>query len=425
MNAIHHTQRLAWLGIVLVAALCSGQGCGPADPGAADPGGADDDVPVATACGLHAAYCVEVIGKSPFALAAADLDGDRDQDVAVVNFGTDNVEILFNDGQGRLTPDRKYATGDSPGTIVTGDFNGDGDLDLAVSDAERIRVFFNDGDGQLPDVTNIRVAPDLNAIPQAVAKGDLNGDGVIDLATIAMGFELNPDDLSVSLTQDNVAVFLNTPADGFQSGSVTVIETAFPALSALAVGDLDDDGVADVVVGQTNGHVRILLNRGDGSFDEPITLNIGEHHNVMNLSLADLDGDGRQDVIICDHGDNFEPGDQGGIVVAFNRGAGAFSLANRVPAGDNPSAAEPVDLDGDRDLDLAVANNTSDDITLLFNDGEGAFPNADGFATGDGPTDVVAADLDGDGIPDLAVSHMNSGVVGVYLNDGAGVFPVR
>ncbi len=113
-----------WLLLIAAACLTLGQNCA----------GPPSNVPVASACGLHAAYCVEVMGKSPFALAAGDFNGDGLPDAAAANFGTDNFELLFNNGGGMLVPGGRYKAGDSPSSIKAADLNGDGLLDLAGGD---------------------------------------------------------------------------------------------------------------------------------------------------------------------------------------------------------------------------------------------------------------------------------------------------
>src|SRR5262245_60798359 len=94
---------------------------------------------------------------------------------------------------------------------------------------------------------------------------------------------------------------------------------------------------------------------------------------------------------------------------AFATGGGAFSAA----AGD---------LDGDGDLDLAVANlmNSGADVSVLFNDGHGAFSQRVGYSTGDDARGVAVADFDNDGLLDLAVANQNSDTVSILRNTGAG-----
>ena len=79
-----------------------------------------------------------------------------------------------------------------------------------------------------------------------------------------------------------------------------------------------------------------------------------------------------------------------------------------------------ADLNGDGKPDLAVANNSSDTVSVLLNNGNGTFAAQVDYATGSGPISVAAADLNGDGKPDLAVANSNSSTVSVLLNNGNG-----
>jgi hypothetical protein len=71
----------------------------------------------------------------PFAIVAADLDGDGDQDLAVANIASDNVTILRNNGSGKFAQPASspVAVGNGPFAIVAADLDGDGDQDLAVA----------------------------------------------------------------------------------------------------------------------------------------------------------------------------------------------------------------------------------------------------------------------------------------------------
>ena len=78
-------------------------------------------------------------GTSPISVSSADLDEDGHADLAVANFGTDDVTILLGDGTGAFTAVPPVAVGVDPGAVAVSDVNGDGDLDLVVAN-------FNGGD---------------------------------------------------------------------------------------------------------------------------------------------------------------------------------------------------------------------------------------------------------------------------------------
>ena len=413
MRFDNRLSKCAWGGLLIVAAcLAMGQSCNAP---------ATSNVPVASACGLHAAYCVEVVGKSPIALASADFNGDGWPDVAAANFGTDNVEILLNDGAGVLVPSGRYKVGDSPGAIVVADFNGDGKPDLAASDGLGVAVLLNRGDGTFASAVHVELDQTINAIPLSVTAADLNGDGAIDLAASAMGWTFDFEAVT-STNADNVAILLNDGTGHFSLANTIRIENPFPRLGDITSGDVDRDGRPDLVVDQSSGRVLVLRNQGAGQFGDASVVFVGENHILSDVKLADLDGDGWLDLMVADNGDWLDPNNNGGSVAIYSNRGGSFELASVIATGMAPTSIAPADYNGDGRLDLAVANNLSNDVAILLNLGGGTFGTPVRFATGEGPTSVVAADFNGDGSLDLSVSHMISGAIGVYLDNGAGCF---
>ncbi|MGB7061720.1 MAG: FG-GAP-like repeat-containing protein, partial [Candidatus Zixiibacteriota bacterium] len=101
---------------------------------------------------------------------------------------------------------------------------------------------------------------------------------------------------------------------------------------------------------------------------------------------------------------------------------GTFSLPTNWEAGDRAISVFSADLDGDTDLDLAVANYNSYNVSILKNNGDGAFETRVDYTTGDSPVSVFCADLDGDTDLDLAVANANSDNVSILMNNGDGTF---
>ncbi len=409
----HHRNFCAWVLLVAAACLALGQNCAGPPP---------SNVPVATACGLHAAHCVEVAGKSPIALAGGDFNGDGHSDVAAANFGTDNVELFFNDGAGALLPGGRYKVGDSPGAIVAADFNADGRLDLAASDGLGIAILINGGDGTFASAVHVVLDKSINAFPVSITAADLDGDGDVDLAASAIGWTIDFQTF-ISENIDNVGVLLNDGAGAFSLAETVRFDHPHPRLWDITAGDVDGDGRTDIVVDQSTGLVNFLLNRGGGSFENAFSITLGEEHDLSDVRLVDLDGDGKLDLVVADNGDPLDLDDAGGGVAIFrNRGGGRFEQIVFVVGGDTPTSIAVGDYDADGRPDVAIAHNRSDDVMILFNQGPNTFAATQRFPVGDGPTSVMAADFNGDGRLDLAVAHMISGAVGLHFNDGTGCF---
>ncbi|MGV3558776.1 FG-GAP-like repeat-containing protein [Larkinella arboricola] len=131
------------------------------------------------------AVCYQVYGRNPNSVAVADFNGDTRPDVAVSTNGysSENVSVLFGNGQGGLGNGKFFNVGYRPGSIAVADFNGDSLLDLAVthggnfSDPYYVGVLLGKGQGEFGPITSFEVG----ASPQQVAVGDLDGDQRSDL----------------------------------------------------------------------------------------------------------------------------------------------------------------------------------------------------------------------------------------------------
>jgi ankyrin repeat protein len=144
-------------------------------------------------------------------------------------------------------------------------------------------------------------------------------------------------------------------------------------------------------------------------------VNYGAGDRPISVFCADLDGDTDLDLAIAnDNSDN--------VSILKNNGDGTFASAVNYGAGDGPESIFCADLDGDGDLDLAVANWYSDNVSILKNNGDGTFTTAVNYGAGDGPMSVFCADLDGDTDLDLAVANHWSHNVSILKNNGNGTF---
>jgi hypothetical protein len=328
-------------------------------------------------------------GAAPYFVAADDLDGDGDQDLAVANAISNNVSVLFNNGSGVFGLPVNYGTGTYPSSVAVGDLDGDSDPDLVTANysSGNVSVLFNDGSGVFGAPTNY--AAGSGAI--GVAVGDLDGDGKPDLAVANAGAG------NVSVLFNNGSGVFGLPTD-YATGALPLF---------VAVSDLDGDGDQDLAVANAGSDtVSIFLNGGSGSFGTATDFGVGGY--PTSVAAGDVNGDGRPDLAVANQDDD-------DVSVLLNLGAGSFGAPTDYGAGFWPTRLVLANLDGDGSPDLAVTNLHSRSLSVLLNDGSGAFGARTDLAVGTYPISVASADLSGDGKPDLAVANNTSYNVSVLL----------
>jgi len=129
----------------------------------------------------------------------------------------------------------------------------------------------------------------------------------------------------------------------------------------------------------------------------------------------DWNNDGFPDLAVAnDSSDN--------ISVLFNNSDGSFQSATTYAVGNSPQSLCSSDLNGDGYSDLAIANSKSNDISILINKGEGTFEPSINYSTGSLPYSIFSSDFDNDGDYDLVTANFGSDNISVLLNKGDGTF---
>jgi len=248
--------------------------------------------------------------------------------------------------------------------------------------------------------------------PISVSIGDLDGDGKADLA-VANG----------TAGTNTVSVFRNTGSGpGNVSYAAKVDFTTGSQPWSVSVGDLDGDGKADLVVANSAGNVVSVFRNtstGAGIISYAAKVDLPTGIRPQSVSIGDLDGDGKADLALANLNSNT-------VSVFRNTGStGSISFAAKVDfaTGTAPRSVSIGDLDGDGKADLAVANASSNTVSVFRNTSSGAgsisYAAKVDFATGTAPRSVSIGDLDGDGKADLAVTNQSSNTVSVFRNTGS------
>jgi hypothetical protein len=334
------------------------------------------------------------LGTAPVGLITGYFNGDGVLDLATANFRSNDVSVLLGRGDGTFQAPLRYEAGNNPLALASGDFNGDLRTDLAVADStgNAVALLFGRGDGTF----NAPARRPVAAYPRALLSDDFNNDSRTDLA-VATQFSRD-----VSLLM------------GLGTGTFLSPDTISNEIHATPlVADADGDGTPDVAVINRAG--QVLLRHGrpgePGTFAPPVVLNPDPQFAVRELALVrtggglilaaldardsalsfysrapggtftgvagptvpgilpvrlasgDLNGDGRDDLVVAATGTNE-------VFVYLQQEAGDFGSSPdyQVGVGVNPSAIRVADTDGDGRLDIVVTNQFSGDVSVLPND---------------------------------------------------------
>ena len=292
------------------------------------------------------------------------------------------------------------------------------------------------------------VVAELNG---AVA-ADVNGDGIPDL---------------ISWSGQAVTVQLGN-GDGTFQPAMNFAVSGFSSVLSIAVADVNGDGKPDIILGGSNdigapaydaaSVCVLLLGNGDGTFQPAIPVTgTGGGDGVMSIAVADVNGDGKPDLVLANEcpaqgcqivyvPDVAVSWQDGAVGVWLGNGDGTFQPAVSYDSGGQvPTSLAVADLNGDGKLDIVVANFCPYDpgnhgfacqiglystVGELLGNGDGTFQPVQMSGSGGYYTDSLAiADFDGDGTADVAVGSredkwpdQSTGSVEVLVFNGGGGF---
>lgn len=408
-----------------------------------------------------------VTGSQPRNVSVGDLDGDGKLDLVVTNSASNTISIFRNtssSGSISFASKQDFATSSIPQGVVLSDIDGDGKLDVVVGNrgASTISTFLNTS-----STGSISLAAKQDFTtgtgPRDVGIADIDGDGKKDVVTA------NYDGMSFS-------VLLNTSTTGgiTFSPKTDVSHSGISPID-LTLGDIDGDGLADIVVASYYSYrasiYRNTSSIGSVSFATRIDLNsIGYNANVESVKLGDIDGDGKLDVVPFNFHQYVERNTSslgsisfaGSLIILstrngnsnFNRGAigdldgdglldlasisidgilavyrntssvGSVSMTSGIeyPTASNLRGLASADLNGDLKPEVVISDYTFYQMSILqntSNPGTIAFGTKIDLSTGIDPHGIDIGEADDDGLLDLAVANWESHTLSVFRNLGS------
>src|SRR5438093_2063503 len=340
-------------------------------------------------------------GVGPNAMTVGQFNTDTRLDVAVANYGADTVGVFLANATVGFVTQVTRTTGLGPRSLATADLNKDGKLDLIVgqakiSNAGEVAVMIGDGLGVFTVQPLVHTSPK----PNVLITGDFNRDGNVDVA-------------AVSLTGDSMSILQNVGTALFVDASkITLPSGAFP--SGVGVADFNGDGKRDVVSPNESLN-SISLSLGDGQCGfGPVNFSNVTGATPIAIVVADFNRDGCPDLVIPTNYDN-------NLSYLQSNCAGGFAANSVLPAGClGPVAASSGDLSGDLDRDIAVVCESSNQICTRRGTGTGSFGVPVCTTLPDVPGGVAAGHYDRDNLEDAALTLINQGLVASCLAECSG-----
>lgn len=358
------------------------------------------------------------VGVEPSSVAVADLNGDGMPDIVTANMDG-NITVVLNTtlaGNTNLSfaAPQDFTAGDSPVAVVAADLNGDGLPDLIVA---------NNGDSTVTVLINT-TTPGSSTVTFAAPQQFATGSGPYALAVADINGDGLPDVIVANENDNTVSILINsTPVDSPTASFVPQQTFATGGMPfSVAAADLNGDGVVDLAVANYGDNtVSVLLNTTVvGSTTASFTAQqaFAAGNIPMAVNTVDLNGDGIPDLVVVNDGDNTVDALLNTTVAGST--TASFAAEQIFNAGSYSAAVAGADLNGDGVQDLVVADDGSGQVEAFLNTtitGSSTVSlNEQDFPTGGWATAMVLADMNGDGVPDVVVASTGDNSVTVLLN---------
>lgn len=268
---------------------------------------------------------------------------------------------------------------------------------------------------------DITVPPTLGpsgALNYLALTGDIDGDGKVDL--IVSSYD------SFLFARSPISIYRNIGGGGIIAYDTPVVCTSSFGARNIRLADLDGDGKLDIVVAASgSGRISAIRNLSTpGNINMALNVNLALTTGAYETAVADFDGDGRLDIAAaCFSANNIQVyrNKMTGSPTAGFTNSGSFTGYHvDFPAGTGPVSIAAADFDGDGKMDLVISNNGSDQLTILKNNSvvdSFMFSTAATITVPSQPLQVVTADFNNDGKSDIVVPCFGASSIVVLQNN--------
>jgi hypothetical protein len=333
-------------------------------------------------------------GNMADGVAVAAFNHDGYPDIASTYIQDNAVRILTGTGRGNFSSTTEYPVGNQPYSLAAGDLNNDGYADLVTANTSlnskpgTISVLMNKGDGS--GTFDSAQTYTVGWLPYQIAIGDLNGDGIPDLAVTNYG--------------DNTVSILYGQSGGGFTGGQTLATCTNPY--GVAIGDTRHSGQNDIAVTcYHTGQLEVFLNNSMMPFQPPpaqASFQSPEMYSTDSFPTTVVMGDFNRDGIL-----DIVTGNSIGNNVSFfaGNGSGGFGSAVNSASLNFPDSIAAGDVNGDGILDLVTVAPNFNQVAILLGKGDGTFGQRVEFSAGQQPWAVAVGDFNLDGKLDIVTAN--------------------
>jgi len=335
---------------------------------------------------------------SPTALAVGKYDSGSGRGVVTVSNVDPSYAVASNPmGNGILIGASSLRqTTASATAIESADLNRDGIDDLITLEGGFIRTYLGSASGTFTAGQSVSLPSSSGA---GLVVADLNNDGQVDVATATNG------------GIGGKAGLLYAPGNGAGGfGSPVTLALSNANITGVSTGDANGDGLADLIATSSDGAVEtVLRDKSNPSSYLATTVSSAVKAALSNISLARLDSGAFADAVVVDRV-------AGAITILSGIGDGSFATKSTIslPAGSLPGQPRLADIDNDGKVDMVLPVTGLNKVFYYAGIGDGTFRANPTTVDVLAPSDIRIADMTGDGAPDIIASSSSSNSFAVF-----------